>query len=154
MEAIVLPGADIVEQVGFVHLDVFNNEIFGYKFIVTQQLAVLDIAARYGLSAEVVKRACANYSKITADSIIHNEGHRWCDVRSYIAQLCGDPYVCAFAKGAALERRLFGRYFPIYELEDFQCPKYPLPIHDPLEECRFFARNTFIPSITYSPAET
>jgi hypothetical protein len=145
VEAIVLPNTNIVEQVAFVHLDPRNNELFSNKFIVIQQLGVSDICAKYSLSVPVVEKACNNYSRITGDGIIHQEGHRWCDVRAYMIELCCEPSVFTYAKGATLERKLFGRYFPVYELEEFNCPKYPYPIHDPLEECRFFARNVFIP---------
>lgn len=150
VEALILgPVMRIVEQVGFVLISSSTgSEIMGEKHIVYQPYDDSSLAAQYGQPQEVVDYASSAYKRITGDDPIHNDPMKhptWCAVKTRLRKILRHRAIKVYAKGAALERTVFGKAFPIYDLEWTGCPKYPLSIHDPLEECRFFAN--YIPEL-------
>lgn len=150
VEALILgPVMRIVEQVGFVLISSSTGkEIMGEKHIVYQPYDDHSLAAQYGQPQEIVDYASSAYRRITGDNPIHDDPSRhptWCAVKTRLRKILRRRAIKVYAKGAALERTVFGKAFPIYDLEWTGCPKYPEPIHDPLEECRFFAN--YIPEL-------
>jgi hypothetical protein len=150
VEALILgPIVRVVEQVGVVLVSAnTGQEIMGEKHIVYQPHDEFRLSWWYRQPQEVVEYASSAYRRITGDDPVHNDPMvhpTWCAVRTRLRRILRHRAIKVFAKGAALERTVFGKAFNIYDLEWTGCPKYPLTIHDPLEECRFFAN--YIPEL-------
>lgn len=150
VEALILgPIVRVVEQVGVVLVSASTGEeIFGEKHIVFQPYDETHLSWWYQQPPEVVRYASFAYRRITGDDPLHADPMMhpsWCAVRTRLRKILRRRAIKVYAKGAALERTVFGRSFEIDDLEDTGCPKYPEAIHDPLEECRFFAR--YIPEL-------
>lgn len=140
IEGIVLSkGPCIVEQLGLVIVDGDNQEIVGRKYWVRQTLSAEDISAKYGVDMETVARGIQGYVRTTGDAqYVHKRGIPWSLVKSDVLGMIARTGATVYAKGAGLERRVLN--IPILELVDYGCPKYPGEQHDPLSECRFFAK--------------
>lgn len=151
VEALLLgPRVRVVEQVGYVLRSATTGaELLAEKFIVYQPHGVDALVANYSQPRSVVDQAVAAYCRITGDpSPVHDDPGlhpSWAAVKYHINRVLKARAFKVYAKGADLERRVFGTLFAIHELELFGCPKYPGAIHDPLEECRFFSR--YIPEL-------
>ena len=150
VEALILgPKIRVVEQVGVVLISASTGrEILGEKHIVLQIQNEKELADFYHQPLYVVENASRAYRMITGDNPIHNDPMKqpsWSAVRTRLRKILRRRAIKVYAKGAALERTVFGDSFDIYDLEWTGCPKYPLAIHDPLEECRFFAN--YIPEL-------
>lgn len=150
VEALILgPVVRVVEQVGVVLLSASTGqEIMGEKHIVYQPHDSAHLCWWYRQPPEVVEYAVSAYRRITGDEPVHNDPMvhpTWSAVRTRLRKILRRRAIKVYAKGAALERTVFGRAFEIDDLEYYGCPKYPLAVHDPLEECRFFAQ--YIPEL-------
>lgn len=150
VEALILgPVVRVVEQVGVVMISASTGrEIMGEKHMVYQPYDTPGLCRWYKQPEDVVERAVSAYRRITGDDPTHGDplAHpTWSAVRTRLRRILRRRAIRVYAKGAALERTVFGRAFEIDDLEWYGCPKYPLAIHDPLEECRFFSQ--YIPEL-------
>lgn len=147
IEALVMRDFVLVEQIGFLIVDYFGRELYAKKFIVEQPLTAAELTQRYSIDPMSLQTAIGGYVKVTGDSYIHPKSHTtytWRGVCSELHEMIRQYKPILWAKGANLERRVFGREYIINDLQDYNCPKYPQgKLHDPLAECRFFAQ--FIP---------
>lgn len=153
VEAICLGTVYVVEQVACVIMSAATgNEIFAEKHIVFQPHDRDGIVAVYNRPKEEVDRGVDGYIKVTGDNPVHNDPSihvPWNAVRNRLKKILRRRAYRIYAKGAGLERKVFGEAVPIWDLEWYNCPKYPEKIHDPLKECRFFAR--YIPELNMRP---
>jgi len=146
LEALVFSGGTappVAEQAAYVVIDDAGEEVGAGFFSVRQTMGPRDIAVRFGMSRSAMDAAVEGYCRVTGDRDIVHSMHgepTWHDVRHHLERTAA---ACdwVFAKGATLERRLLpGIAMRIVDLEWFGCPRYPARVHDPLAECRFFAR--------------
>lgn len=146
IEALVMKNFVLVEQIGFIIIDRFGRELFAKKFYIEQPLNERELSERYSFNAGALRAAINGYEWVTGDSYIHPKTrytYTWSEACTVLHGIINQYRPIIWAKGAALERRVFGMYI-INELEDFGCPKYPSERkHDPLEECWYFSQ--FIP---------
>lgn len=152
VEALVMGRVDVVLQAAIVLVDAYGREVLGEKHMVYQPLTADQLAASYNLDRSFVDRGIQGYEMITQDSYVHadaNRFERWGAVRKRIQQICQRHAVAVYAKGIDLEYRVFYGELPFYDLAWYGCPKYPLPVHDPLMECRYFS--AFIPDLVRRP---
>jgi hypothetical protein len=142
----------VVEQVGFVIISASTGrEILAEKHIVYQPKTTDELIQYYNQPREIVEFSVNAYRRITGDNPVHDDPTNqpiWSAVKTRIRKIMRRRAIKVYAKGASLERTVFGKAFEIDDLEYYGCPKYPMEIHDPLEECRFFAK--FIPELTAS----
>lgn len=147
VEALLLGPVKVVEQLGCVIMSASDGaEVFAEKHMVYQPYDAEGLVRHYGQPPEVVRTAMDGYTMVTGDDPLHDDPARfpsWSAVRNRIRKILKRRAIRVYAKGAALERTVFGSALEIFDLEWTGCPRYPEKIHDPLEECRFFAR--FIP---------
>ncbi len=151
VEALILgPKVRVVEQVGFVLISAKTGlEILGEKFLVFQPMDANALSMYYRQPRQVVDYAINAYGRITGDDYIHNDPNLhpiWGAVKTRIRKIINRRAIKVYAKGAALERTVFSNAFDLLDLEWYGCPKYPLAVHDPLEECRFFS--SYIPELS------
>ena len=144
IEALVMENFVLVEQIAVVIVDYIGRELYGNNFYIEQPLHMEELMQRYAVSRRSLRKAIEGYQKVTQDSYVHPKTHRTYTWKGACAMLHAvmQQYqpITIWAKGANLERRVFGAIYVIYELEDFGCPKYPKDVHDPLQECRFFCQ--------------
>lgn len=149
VEALMLDGIKVVEQVACVIMSSSTGkEVFGEKYMVYQPYDLSGLVSHYGQSYDQTKFATEAYSRITGDNPVHDDPYihpPWSAVRNRLRKILRRRAIEIYAKGADLERTVFGPSMTILDLEWWGCPKYPLQIHDPLEECRFFAK--YIPKL-------
>ena len=152
VEALVFGRVDIVEQVAIVLVDMFGREVLGEKHMIYQAMTSHQLAESYSLDPQNVQRGIQGYEMITHDGYMHNDPstyERWGTVRKRIMQICQRYAVAVYAKGIALEYRVFYGELPFFDLAWWGAPKYPHEVHDPLSECRFFSQ--FIPDLIRRP---
>lgn len=146
VEALVLvvPGRSplyIVEQVAMVmYSPSTGREVWSERTFVKQPHTNQQLAKIYGVDQTVVDYAIECYERITGDAYLHPSGESYSSLRNRIVYLYQNHILKFYGKGVTLENSLFSRYFPVYDLASFGCPKYPFAIHNPLEECRFFSK--------------
>lgn len=150
VEALILgPRVRVVEQVAFVLMSsATGREILSEKHMVLQQDDLKELCNHYSQKLDVVNNAVLAYRRITGDDPVHADPMihpSWSAVKNRVRKILRHRAIKVYAKGAALERTVFGYSIEIDDLENYGCPKYPLAIHDPLEECRFFSR--YIPEL-------
>jgi hypothetical protein len=152
VEALVMGRVDVVLQAAIVVVDAFGREMLGEKHMVYQPLNAEQLAASYNLDRAIVDRGVYGYELVTHDNYVHadpNRFERWGAVRKRIQQICQRYALVVYAKGIELEYRVFYGELPFYDLAWYGCPKYPLPVHDPLMECRYFS--SWIPDLISRP---
>lgn len=151
LEALVFsPEHAIVEQVGFIIVDQWCHFVSGGKFIVRQVISENGLQQLF--PGANVPLAIENYKRCTGDmDYIHcNEADaEWEVIRTLMVQISRTIVCATFAKGAALEQLLFRDDIYFIDLKSYRCPRYPYALHDPADECRFFA--LFIPFLMNSP---
>ena len=143
---------NVVEQVAIVLIDNWGREVLGEKHMVYQPMDNLQLAAAYGATLADVKKSSEAYNRITGDGFIHKDVRRyerWSNVRKRVMKLCRDHALLVYAKGIALETAVFYGELEFQDLAWTGCPRYPLALHDPLQECRFFAQ--YIPETMVQP---
>lgn len=149
VEALILGDViNIVEQIAFVLYNINGVEVWAEKHMIYQPNNVDSLSKMYGVSRETVQKSVDAYSRITQDDPVHANSKvfsRWSNVRKHIQRACRDHAAVVYAKGPALEASVFYGTIEFLDLAWWGCPKYPLAVHDPLLECRFFAQ--FIPEI-------
>lgn len=134
---------NIVEQVAIVLIDQYGREVLGEKHMIYQPMDNEQLASSYGISLEAVKKSSDAYTRITGDYPVHRDPkkyEKWSDVRKRVLHLCREYALIVYAKGITLENSVFYGEIEFHDLAWYGCPKYPLPLHDPLQECRFFAQ--------------
>lgn len=145
VEALMLGPVKVVEQVACVIVSAATGkEIFAEKHMVYQPHNAEGLVRHYGQPMEVVQRAIDGYVMITHDDPVHENPMihpTWSAVRNRIRKILRRRAIRIYAKGASLERTVFGSSLEISDLEWYGCPKYPEAVHDPLLECRFFAKH-------------
>ncbi|MDD5753159.1 MAG: hypothetical protein PHN45_00195 [Methylococcales bacterium] len=149
VEALVFPepAQCVVEQIGFCIVDDYGNTVTSSKINVSQPYYNTQLSTQLGVDINLVNRSIYFYEKITHDSYIHTGA---CYVSEntaldMVVQMAQASNSTVYAKGCALEKRVFGDRLVFEDLEWYACPKYPHSVHDPLQECLFFAK--FIPSM-------
>lgn len=149
VEALMLGAVKVVEQVACVIMSASTgSEIFAEKHMVYQPFNAEGLSKYYSHPVSAVQNAIAGYTCVTHDNPVHDNpmvNPPWNAVRNRIRKILTRRAIRIYAKGAALERTVFGSSMAIQDLEDFNCPKYPGAVHDPLLECRFFAQ--YIPEL-------
>lgn len=149
VEALILGNViNIVEQIAFVLYNLDGVEVWAEKHMIEQPLNGDELSRKYGVDREIVQRSLDAYERITKDNHIHpkNSGYeKWATVRNHIKKAFTDHAAKVYAKGPALEISVFYNSVTIDDLALYGCPKYPGKVHDPLNECRYFAQ--FIPEI-------
>jgi len=149
VEALILGNViNIVEQVAFVLYSLDGAEVWAEKHMIYQPHTGEALSRMYGVDMEIVQRSVDAYKRITGDEPVHSNMRtfeRWSDVRRHIQKACHDHASTVYAKGTSLEASVFYGTIEFQDLAWFGCPRYPLPLHDPLKECRFFAQ--WIPEI-------
>jgi hypothetical protein len=149
VEALILGDViNIVEQVAFVLYNIDGAEVWAEKHMIYQPRTGRELSKIYGVDMEVVQRSVDAYTRITGDDPVHNNAstfEKWANVRNHIQKACRDHAAAVYAKGTSLEASVFYGVIEFRDLAWFGCPKYPLALHDPLKECRFFAQ--WIPEI-------
>jgi hypothetical protein len=139
---------NVVEQLAFVLYDANGQEAWAEKHMILQPHSIHELAAMYGADVAEVQRSADAYTRITGDCPVHANPcyhEKWASVRRHVLRALQFHAAVVYAKGPALESSILYGSVPIYDLALFGCPRYPLPIHDPLLECRFFAY--YIPEI-------
>lgn len=139
---------NIVEQLAFVLYDDDGQEVWAEKHLIYQPHGVKDISEMYGAELGEVQRSVDAYRMITGDDPVHSDlrvHERWAPVRRHVLRALQFHALRVYAKGPALESSILYNTVPIFDLAMFGCPRYPLPVHDPLLECRFFAY--YIPEV-------
>jgi hypothetical protein len=143
VEALLLGSVKVVEQVAVVLMSASTGaEIFAEKHMVYQPENADALEAHYGQPRHVIDAAIDAYSRITGDDYVHDDpmnNPSWRAVRNRVRKILRRRAIRVYAKGADLERIVFGSSMNIKDLAHYGCPRYPGAIHDPLEECRFFA---------------
>lgn len=149
VEALILGPVKVVEQVACVIISAATcQEIFAEKHMVYQPFGPDGLVTHYGQPMSVVQKAIDGYTYITRDDPVHNDPMihpTWSAVRNRIRKILRRRAIRIYAKGASLERTVFGSTLDICDLEWTGCPRYPEPVHDPLLECRFFSQ--YIPEL-------
>ena len=150
VEALVLGYVvNVVEQIAFVLYDDDGREVWAEKHFIYQPYDNISLVRLYGVPLEIVERSVAAYKRITGDEPVHNDPHkpyeRWSVVRRHVQKACQYHARRVYAKGISLETSVFYGNIEFLDLAWWGCPKYPLALHDPLQECRFFAM--YIPEI-------
>ena len=149
VEVLLLGPVKVVEQLACIIMSSTDGkEVFSEKHIVYQPHDKENLILRYGQPESVVQRAIDGYTMVTQDNFVHDDPlihPSWSAVRNRIRKILRRRAIKVYAKGAGLERIVFGSSLDIDDLEWYGCPKYPGMIHDPLEECRFFAK--YIPEL-------
>jgi hypothetical protein len=149
VEALLLGPVKVVEQIACVIVSASTGkETFAEKHIVYQPYDVPGLVAHYVQPEAVVRAAVDGYVMITGDDPVHDDPlvhPTWSAVRNRLRKILRRRAIKVYAKGAELERIVFGSTLEIYDLEWTGCPRYPEKIHDPLKECRFFAQ--YIPQL-------
>jgi hypothetical protein len=153
VEALIIgPTTKIVEQVAFVLTSASTGEeLLAEKWMVWQPNDIMGLCNWCRQPLPSVARAVRAYVDITHDEPVHNDPtihYSWSAVRNRVRIILRRRAIKIYAKGAALERDVFNHSLDIHDLEDVQdpkCEKYPYMPHDPLEECRWFAK--FIPEL-------
>lgn len=118
--------------------------------MVYQPYDAYQLCCQYRQPPWTVDGAIRAYIMITNDNPVHDNPSihpMWSAVRTRIRKILSRRAIKIYAKGAALERTVFGRAMKIDDLEWTGCPKYPERVHDPLLECRFFAQ--YIPELQH-----
>jgi hypothetical protein len=150
VEALMLGPVKVVEQIACIIVSAASgSEVFAEKHVVFQPFNKEGLVAHYGQPLDLVQRAIDGYVKVTGDDPVHDNPRDhppWSAVRNRLRKILRRRAIKIYAKGAALERTVFGSTLDIQDLEWYGCPKYPLEIHDPLAECRFFAQ--YIPELS------
>ena len=152
VEAIILGKVDMVEQAAIVLVDCLGQEVLGEKHMIYQPMDAGQLGAAYEVDPETVQRGIAGYEKVTHDGYIHADVsfyERWGIVRKRIVRICQRYAVAVYAKGIDLEYRVFYGELPFFDLAWYGAQKYPLAVHDPLMECRFFRQ--WIPDLLRQP---
>ena len=150
LEALVIaPQMYVIEQAAYVVVDANCNEVSSGRFCVKQTEDSAALVRKFGLpSAEPVETAIDNYVACTGDPhYVHDddESVSWSWARGFISELSRRFVATTYAKGISLEQKAFGHRITFVDLAWYGCPKYQRPLHDPLDECRFFAR--YIPQL-------
>ena len=149
VEALVMRQVDIVEQVALIIVNENGVELLAEKHMVYQPFNILQLHQIYGIDLRIIETAVQGYQMVTGDYFIHpfiQLHERWNEVRRRIGNLCKTTVDAVFAKGTALECRVFYKEFPIIDLACYGVPKYPKELlHDPLAECRYFG--SFLPQV-------
>lgn len=149
VEALLLGKVNVVEQIACVIISAASGkEVFSEKHIVYQPYGERGLVSKYGETVERVRRAIDGYKLVTCDNHVHDDPVKnppWNAVRNRLRKILRRRAIKVYAKGADLERSVFGHTMNIQDLEWYGCPKYPKRIHDPLDECRFFSQ--YIPEI-------
>ena len=152
VEALVMGKMDIVEQVAIVLVDVFGKEVLGEKHMIFQPMNAEQLAQSYHLDPHIVQKGIDGYTLVTRDNYVHDNPYvfeRWGPVRKRIVNICQRYAMAVYAKGIALEYRVFYGELPFWDLAWWGAPKYPGDVHDPLNECRFFSQ--YIPDLVRRP---
>jgi hypothetical protein len=142
VEALVMGKMDIVEQVAFILVDIYGNEVVAEKHMIYQPLNADQLAHSYNIDIKNVQKGIDGYKLVTQDNYIHDNPYiyeRWGPVRKRIVQMCQLYAAAVYAKGIELEARVFYGELPLMDLAWWGCPRYPGQVHDPLAEIRFFA---------------
>jgi hypothetical protein len=143
VEALLLGPVKVVEQVACIIMSsATGKEIFAEKHMVYQPFDANGLVMHYGQSMDVVRRAIDGYVHVTRDNPVHDDpmnNPTWSAVRNRLRKILRRRAIRVYAKGASLERTVFGSTIDVQDLEWWGCPKYPEAVHDPLLECRFFA---------------
>lgn len=149
VEALILGNViNIVEQIAFVLYDINGIEVWAEKHMIYQPKSLETLSKEYGVDWSIVKASSDAYTRITGDNPLHADCrvyNKWPLVRRHIQRACRDHAAVVYAKGPALETSVFYGEINFLDLAWFGCPKYPIPLHDPLMECRYFAQ--YIPEI-------
>lgn len=145
VEALIIgPRVKVVEQVAILLISAeTGDELVAEKHIVYQPYDTSALSAKYGQDIRTVIGSVEAYKRITGDDPVHSDPSihpSWSAVRNRVRKIFRRRAIRVYAKGAGLERTVFGTSFDIDDLEWYNCPKYPGLIHDPLEECRFFSK--------------
>lgn len=144
IEALVMWNFVLVEQIGFVIIDFTGRELFAKHYIIEQPLNDTELMERYSMDPDCLRKAIEGYEKVTGDNYVHQKSrvtYTWKNACFELDAVIRQYKPIIWAKGANLERRVFGMKYIINELEEHGCPKYPPGnLHDPLAECRFFSR--------------
>jgi hypothetical protein len=155
VEALILGPIKVVEQVACVIMSsATGREVFAEKHYVYQPYGLESLVQHYGQPMPIVQRAVDGYVKVTGDNPLHDDPSTqptWSAVRNRLRKILGRRAISVYAKGAALERTVFGTAMNIRELETYGCPRYPGRLHDPLDECRFFSG--YIPELQPPPSK-
>jgi len=136
----------VLEQIGFCVIDDAKNIIMSCKIIVFQPHSSTQLSDLMHADIREVNRSIYFYQKITGgDSYIHNKSYHMPKDKamSIVVDTARTTNATVFAKGRTLESKVFGDSISFVDLEWYNCPKYPLAVHDPLQECIFFAN--FVP---------
>lgn len=149
VEALVIGSiVNVVEQVAFVLYDLDGREVWAEKHWIYQPYDCLGLTMLYGVQPSIVEKSMEAYRRITGDEPVHADAlrfTRWADVRRHVQRSCRFHAAAVYAKGIQLESSVFYGTIDFRDLAWWGCPKYPLALHDPLSECRFFAN--YIPEI-------
>lgn len=124
-------------------IDQRGREVLGEKHMIYQPMDNGQISRAYGVPLENVKASSDAYQRITGDNHVHRDPGRyemWTTVRKRILRLCRNYALLVYAKGISLENAVFYGELDFHDLAWWGCPKFPLALHDPLQECRFFAQ--------------
>ena len=131
----------VAEQIAIIFLNSRGEELWAEHYMVLQPFTKEGLSAVTGVPLWDVERAVRGYHKVTGDSYIHPEGPAWDALKRHIKEEIFFFSAKVYAKGPELEVSLFDGDVQVEDLAAHGCPKYPPGIpHDPLEECRFFAR--------------
>ena len=152
VEALVMGRVDVVEQAAILLVDSYGREVLGEKHMIFQPLSAEQLASSYNLDRADVDRGIYGYELVTQDGYVHADPstyERWGAVRKRIQLICQYYATVVYAKGIDLEDRVFYGELPFYDLAWFGAKRYPLPVHDPLMECRFFSQ--FVPDLIRRP---
>jgi hypothetical protein len=146
VEALITRKIIIIEQIGIVVVSEDASIVYEeHHIIVKQPLTIEQLETRFDIPKQQLYHAIYGYNLVTGDNYIHNVGMSWRSAKAIVIKIIKQYNAIAWAKGADLERKIFEKDLVIYDLADFGCPKYPWKIHNPLNECRYFAQ--FIPKI-------
>jgi len=142
VEALVMNKGEIciIEQVAYVLVDNYGNELACCKIMVRQEMRAEEISVSLNVPLSEVLRSIWGYEKVTNDNYIHSGSAyvTWERTNTILMAMANSVDVI-FAKGADLERTTLGGDLPIVDLVMYGCPKYPAEVHDPLLECKFFS---------------
>lgn len=150
VEALVSKDVAVVEQIGLLIVALEPDPSTGrlrcrvveeHLIVVRQDLTRDELAQQFRIDRYRVDAAIAGYQLVTGDRCyMHADGLQWPDALGFVVNAVRAHGAVVWAKGADLERRVFGRFLEIYDLADYGCPKYPYPRHNPLDECKFFSQ--------------
>jgi hypothetical protein len=155
IEALVLKATqtrvvNIVEQAAIILVDINGYEVFAAKYMIYQPKDLMEISNEYTIPYKTVVGSALAYTTITADNYLHNNKNNyleWFAIRNHIKRICKDYAAKVYAKGTLLENSVFYGEIVFHDLAMWGCPRFPYEIHDPLAECRYFAR--YIPELNY-----